>query len=134
MTFFRSKSATWPGFACDWILFELFVGDVTWRPPTATGLPSKEKASFFRKQRQGSKDDCSLPSTSKLMKHSMKSEEELNKFVRRGSFEGHRSYFARIKQGIKGTKTTRSKSIDHTKYGLKGSNLNVFYILLVYMA
>lgn len=96
-----------------------FQGDVTWRPPTATGLPSKEKASFFRKQRQGSKDDCSLPSTSKLMKHSMKSEEELNKFVRRGSFEGHRSYFARIKQGIKGTKTTRSKSIDHTKYGLK---------------
>lgn len=99
---------------------QVTVDNVPWKPPTAGRMSSKEPKGSFSRQRKGSKDDYSLFSSSKVVKHQVKSNEDLNKFSRRGSLEGHRSYFARLKQGIKNSRATRSKSIDHTKYGLKG--------------
>ena len=95
------------------------LGNVSWKPPSGT-LGIKELTSSFKRQRQASKDDSSLAALTKQTLKPTKSQEELNKFARRGSLEGHRSYFTRIKQGIKNSRTARSKSIDHTKYAVKG--------------
>lgn len=102
-------------------LRQSFGSNVAWKPPASGGVKTKDAKTSFRKQRQGSKDDYSLLATSKLVTKPVKSSEELNKFSRRGSLEGPRSYFARLKQGIKNSRATRSKSVDHTKYGLKGN-------------
>eukprot|EP00795_Rhopilema_esculentum_P011950 gene11950-2523_t len=83
--------------------------NVSWKPPVGNAADLRTS---FRRLRQSSKDDSSLMIRSRNEAKPARTQE------RRGSLEGRRSYFTRLKQGIKNNTNMRSKSIDQTTFAL----------------